>query len=157
MKRVCGECTACCKSHGVLSIDKEPFSWCSDCTVGVGWKRYETRPEECKDFVCMWLLEPAEDESERPDKSGCVISAHLDILLGDVLTIHELMPGASDSSRLAQKSKAWAMAAGLPIWIFRENARGTVLVPKDFVVTEGVRIYLLSCDVAMHRYYRLGR
>jgi len=53
-KRECGDCTLCCTLLGVRTLDKAPNVTCKHCldkcTI------YPTRPDECKDFNCSWLL-----------------------------------------------------------------------------------------------------
>ena len=87
----CGNCTACCKIMGVKVgpddtrlVDegdgsKPPGENCKHCVRGVGCGIYETRPENCKKFECMWLLSQDDDpgkpvwpETLRPDKCKVV-------------------------------------------------------------------------------------
>jgi hypothetical protein len=65
--RSCGGCTACCKTHPVLEIDKPLMTWCSKCSIGSGCQDYTHKPSSCTDFKCAWLL-GLTPESERPDK-----------------------------------------------------------------------------------------
>lgn len=54
MLRDCGECKLCCKLFGVGTIAKAPMQWCSHCNIygKYGCKVYDTRPDECKAFLC---------------------------------------------------------------------------------------------------------
>lgn len=66
--RSCGTCTLCCKVYTVPAIDKAAGRWCQHCTPGRGCGIYETRPEQCRDFFCLWMTEgaiPAEWKAER--------------------------------------------------------------------------------------------
>src|SRR5262245_33293733 len=80
----CGGCSLCCK---VLLI--QPFSpagfrkwplnkphgvWCTDCQPGVGCRIYDDRPDECREFLCWWLVEPRLGPEWKPDKSKLVIT-----------------------------------------------------------------------------------
>lgn len=78
----CGSCTLCCKELNIEETRKPAGQWCPDCKVGHGCLRYETRPEPCKAFECLWLHSqkphidaklrmPAEF---RPDKSKVVLN-----------------------------------------------------------------------------------
>lgn len=77
MKRVCGECTQCCKLMGVHDLDppKPPNVWCKHCDIGVGCRIYQQRPPSCRDFECLWLKDEQGQLSDalRPDRTGVVI------------------------------------------------------------------------------------
>lgn len=70
-KRTCGECTACCMTHGVFELKKPPGEYCSHCEIGRGCKIYANRPLACQKFNCEWLLGLGLSES-RPDKTQIV-------------------------------------------------------------------------------------
>jgi hypothetical protein len=53
--RQCGTCTACCKVVGVEELNKPQNKWCTHCHIGHGCMIYDTRPEGCKRFECLWL------------------------------------------------------------------------------------------------------
>ena len=68
--RECGDCNLCCK---LPSTDfKKDYEWCSNCEVGVGCKIYETRPQVCRDFSCLWKKGMIE-EHLKPNKVGFYI------------------------------------------------------------------------------------
>ena len=52
IERDCGDCSLCCKLH--RTDFKEEYQWCKSCDVGNGCKIYNTRPQVCKDFKCLW-------------------------------------------------------------------------------------------------------
>ena len=54
MANKCFDCNMCCKLPEIPSISKKSFSWCKDCNIGVGCKIYESRPQKCKYFYCMY-------------------------------------------------------------------------------------------------------
>ncbi len=93
-KRTCGGCTACCKTHSVLSIVKAMSVWCQHCNIGKGCKIYVDRPCECKNFVCQWLKGYG-DEKRRPDKSKVVVDFYrVEELEEDVASFWETSEGA---------------------------------------------------------------
>ncbi len=51
----CGTCTLCCKIMGVPELDKLPGEWCPHCDPKVGCMIYEDRPQDCRDFECIWF------------------------------------------------------------------------------------------------------
>lgn len=78
--RTCGDCTLCCFEMAVEEIDKPMCATCPSVTKG-GCGIYQTRPESCRTFECMWLEEPPYglphllSEEERPDKCGVMFHA----------------------------------------------------------------------------------
>jgi hypothetical protein len=73
----CDGCTACCKIMQVRELDKPDNTWCPHCTIGAGCRIYETRPQSCRTFSCVWLQtqegpNPLPVEL-RPDASRVVI------------------------------------------------------------------------------------
>ena len=69
----CAGCTLCCKVMGVPSIGKPANQWCQHCRTGVGCGIYETRPGECRTFICGYLSLPALSEEWKPAVSRLVI------------------------------------------------------------------------------------
>ena len=67
--RECGDCTLCCKIMGIREIDKSPGIWCGHCRPARGCAIYESRPQECRKFVCGYLHSPELDERWKP--SSC--------------------------------------------------------------------------------------
>jgi uncharacterized protein len=76
--RTCGDCTMCCKIMKVddVELQKPANKWCDHCTKS-GCAIYESRPQSCRNFNCLWLS-GAGDESIRPDKSKVVMGANRD-------------------------------------------------------------------------------
>jgi hypothetical protein len=74
----CDGCTVCCKIMGVHELGKPVDTRCAHCAAGVGCTIYETRPQSCRTFDCVWLqtqrgLKPLAREL-RPDTSHVVMS-----------------------------------------------------------------------------------
>jgi len=68
----CGECKLCCKLLLIEEVNSKPNEWCRHCSNENGCEIYDTRPEGCKQFMCMWLQMPFVGVSMRPDKCGVV-------------------------------------------------------------------------------------
>ena len=51
----CDGCTACCKVLKIRELDKPAHTWCKHCRIGVGCGIYESRPESCRIYECVWL------------------------------------------------------------------------------------------------------
>jgi len=94
MTRECGDCRLCCKLIGVAVLEKPPERWCHHaCQRGCGI--YETRPEECRTFRCLWL-DGVLPEHLKPNHIKAVVYGHtLDSGVNRVV-LHEdpSMPGA---------------------------------------------------------------
>ena len=87
-KRSCSGCTMCCKLLGIVELQKPRVSWCPHCEIGVGCQIYETRPETCRAFECLWLQPEAVEflgDEDRPDKTGVVLFTPDD---ADTLQVH---------------------------------------------------------------------
>ncbi|HWI13220.1 MAG TPA: hypothetical protein VNT02_03170 [Burkholderiales bacterium] len=74
----CDGCTACCRIMGVHELGKAVNQRCVHCKAGVGCAIYETRPQSCRTFECVWLqtqrgASPLAREL-RPDASRVVMS-----------------------------------------------------------------------------------
>ncbi len=73
----CGTCTLCCKTMKVHELGKAAHVWCAHCKIGQGCDTYETRPESCRIYDCLWLqtqrLSRPMAAELRPDKSRVVV------------------------------------------------------------------------------------
>jgi hypothetical protein len=73
----CDGCTLCCKFMGVDELHKPGNVWCQHCQIGEGCTIYETRPNSCRVYECVWLKTQALENpiplELRPDKSRVVI------------------------------------------------------------------------------------
>jgi hypothetical protein len=73
----CDGCTACCKVLKIRELDKPGNTWCRHCSIGTGCTIYDTRPESCRVYECLWLktqrMEKPIVAALRPDKSRVVI------------------------------------------------------------------------------------
>lgn len=148
-ERACGGCTACCKTHGIQSINKPENAWCVHCDIGKGCRRYETRPQECVDFSCSWRMGLG-SEADRPDRSRCVIDVHELPEIGPILVAYELREGAIAKSGLVEAMKRMAMNRRICIWLRHVGQRDHFIYPDGMELTEHVRRDL---DVLRARYF----
>ena len=82
----CGTCSLCCKVLEIADLEPTPSpcgQWCSHakpgrspgaCTI------YETRPQSCRAFECLWLLSQSRPDDAmppelRPDQAKAVLTA----------------------------------------------------------------------------------
>lgn len=103
-ERTCGDCFACCYVFGIESLKKRVGKDCQHldrtqsehhCT------KYEDRPEDCSEYACAWIRDPAFGVDEhRPDKIGVVFTPRFNkrqvaSFAGPfTLIMHETRPGA---------------------------------------------------------------
>ncbi|MCB1748551.1 MAG: hypothetical protein H6977_11820 [Gammaproteobacteria bacterium] len=127
MSRECGDCTLCCK---VLGIEAEGFAsaqgeWCVHCDkAGGGCRIYDTRPEECDLFSCLWLQQPELPEELKPSRCRVVIGWYDDMFYLYV------DPGRRDAWQRAPV-KDWIQAAtsqGAPVAV---SINGKVVWAND--------------------------
>jgi hypothetical protein len=77
-KRECGSCSLCCKVMGVPEVKAE-HTWCPHAKPGAGGCTiYRNRPELCREFHCMWLIDEKIPDYWYPAKSKIVINPKLD-------------------------------------------------------------------------------
>lgn len=70
--RECGPCTACCTVHQVEELRKPARQAC-DHLCPSGCAIYESRPNTCRQFNCLWLRGGLDrNETLRPDHLGLV-------------------------------------------------------------------------------------
>ena len=69
----CGECQACCVSHGVREIGK-PYSCECQHQTDKGCAIYTERPVSCRTFGCLYWVRLLNDASLRPDKLGVMMT-----------------------------------------------------------------------------------
>ena len=70
--RKCGTCTECCISLPIKELNKPAGVPCKSLKPGHGCARYDTRPNVCRDFACLWAMNLVAGEL-RPDKLGIVL------------------------------------------------------------------------------------
>lgn len=71
--RSCGSCTLCCRLPEIDHFDKPANAWCSNCIEGQGCSIYESRPEVCRDFLCLWMTQENLGEEWDPSRSKMMV------------------------------------------------------------------------------------
>jgi hypothetical protein len=74
--RECGECMVCCHhlSINAPNLKKPADVLCDNCMINNGCRIYETRPNVCRTWHCLWRRTEALQPELRPDKSGVIFS-----------------------------------------------------------------------------------
>jgi hypothetical protein len=72
--RACGACSLCCKLLPIAALGKPHDTWCPHCRPGAGGCTiYQTRPDACRTFDCLWLTDASFGEHWFPQKSKMVV------------------------------------------------------------------------------------
>jgi len=124
--RTCGSCGLCCKLPGVYTapdqtptLAKPPGQWCEHCKVGSGCQIYESRPQPCHNFDCLWLVHPEMAEELRPDRSHVIMygltdedkeTFHCDVVVMEDPAYFRL--GESGKNHLIEKTVRTLIEAG---------------------------------------------
>jgi hypothetical protein len=105
--RSCGDCSLCCKVMRIAALDKPPGSWCKHCKPGSGCTIYPDRPQECRDFVCLYLINAELGEEWKPSQSKIVLVSEQD---GNRIVAHvdPQRPDAWKQQPYYQQLKQWA-------------------------------------------------
>lgn len=72
--RACGTCTMCCKVYLIEDLAKPAGKWCAHCAIGSGCRIYDTRPQQCRAFDCVWVQGEDLPASWKPELCKIVFS-----------------------------------------------------------------------------------
>lgn len=74
--RECGDCMVCCEYMPISTrgLIKPGNTLCPHVIVNRGCSIYETRPNVCRTWHCLWRRDAAMPDELRPDKSGMLFS-----------------------------------------------------------------------------------
>jgi len=137
--RICGGCTACCKTHSVKEIAKPAGEWCSHC-LSDQCRIYETRPKGCRDFVCQWIKGFGEN-SERPDLVNIVVDMVTYEHVGMTVILFEVVKGALKKS-FALDTSAFMQQRRMPVLLVPVRGEPRLLVPSHLSWPEDIRCIL---------------
>lgn len=115
--RECGTCTLCCKVYDVPAVGATAGNWCPNCSAGRGCKIYQSRPQQCRDFLCLWMTQDFLGPDWKPEKARFVLTM-------DAVTrwlFVQADPGAAQAWRKEPyftQLKRWAAAGNRPVIVF---------------------------------------
>ena len=137
-ERRCGDCTLCCKVMTVEEIKKPNGQWCPHCVTGRGCAVYASRPNECRAFLCGYLLWPALGEHWLPVRSKLVLAFKPD---GMEIIVH-VDPGVPNAWRAepyySEIRRMAGQAAGTSYTVFVQIGRRVIAVFPDREIDLGV-------------------
>lgn len=75
-ERQCGDCMVCCEYMPISTkgLIKPAQTLCPHVVVNRGCSIYETRPNVCRTWHCLWRRDAAMPDELRPDKSRMIFS-----------------------------------------------------------------------------------
>jgi len=95
VQRECGNCKLCCKVFRIPEFNKPAGQWCPHCPTK-GCKIYESRPEMCRQYECVWKRRPDFlPEDFRPDRIAVVFNEYLTDNGLPLVGLHESHRGAA--------------------------------------------------------------
>jgi len=106
--RACGGCTLCCKVLGITALNKPQGKWCTHCKPGNGCGIYQDRPDECRTFLCNWLVDERLGAEWKPDRSRLVVTNTKDMI---EVRCDPGYPAAWRKEPYYSQIRAWAQAA----------------------------------------------
>jgi hypothetical protein len=133
MENKCGTCTACCRVYAIPEFAKPAGKWCEHCTIGKACNIYETRPQRCVDFKCLWLQSQDQprplDPELRPDRCKVVFAPSTNERVMTAIT----MVGSPDAwqKKVVLKLIDRLNQASLSVAIGPPNADAQLLIKPD--------------------------
>jgi hypothetical protein len=129
-QRHCDGCTLSCKLMDVPELDKPALLWCRHCEPSSGCRIYAERPQVCRDFRCVFLLNSDMPEAWRPSRSHLVIAAHES---GRLVRVHSdpQWPQAWRAEPYYSYFKRWSanLIERASLLMVVEGARRTAILP----------------------------
>lgn len=103
-ERRCGDCTGCCTALAVGDLDppKEMGVRCVHLVIGKGCGIYQTRPDSCRQYRCLWLDGDGSvtlRTKDRPDRIGVAFDAQVHKKHGLTVIARELRHGGLNDPR----------------------------------------------------------
>lgn len=118
-QRPCGECSACCTALGVHEIGKGEYVRCDHICEG-GCAVYDTRPQSCRTYQCLWSTMPPDRMSDefRPDRLGIIVEI-TENKIGKAIVAREVIAGTMDD----REGPAFQL-----VWLLAERAKAFILI-----------------------------
>src|SRR5262245_3163205 len=76
--RECGKCSLCCRLLSIPEINKPRDVWCHHCHPGRGCRIYEQRPDVCRGYKCLWLIDSEFDDRWFPAKAKIIVDVSIE-------------------------------------------------------------------------------
>lgn len=121
--RECGGCVACCEFENIdVPALRKPAGVMCQHNTGGGCGIYETRPDCCRTWFCLWRRIEALPEEARPDKCGVAFEPMSDdppstpFERAYIMALAIETPDAFNRPVVKQALQVFANEGSLPIW-----------------------------------------
>jgi hypothetical protein len=94
-RRECGSCGLCCKVYDLPAVEKSAGVWCRHWRAGAGCSIHADRPQQCRDFFCLWMRDSTLPDVWKPERSRIVLS----IFPGNGFLYAQVDPGSPQAWR----------------------------------------------------------
>ena len=122
--RTCGKCSMCCHLLDIPELSKPANRWCEYCKPGHGGCGvYETRPEVCEKFKCLWLEGWLTQDYWQPQKARMVAFGSTD----DGVPVLKIQVDAQQPNRWREEPY-WSQIRGTSLWGLRQQPKRLVVV-----------------------------
>lgn len=137
--RECGECMVCCEHLSINTPDlKKPADvLCPNCVVNKGCSIYNTRPNVCRTWHCLWRRHAGMPDELRPDKSKVVFSLKISFEPRHIFENAYIVcmtltdPSAFDAPAVSQAIDMFINEGTLPIWLSYGGGKTLVWPQKE--------------------------
>ncbi len=147
--RSCEGCTVCCKALEVVTLKKPRQKWCPDCAIGAGCNIYETRPDECRNFYCGWMIDATIPDHWAPKHSRMVLAynarqnqvmVHVDSGRPDAWRQEPFFADLQNMARnAARHQRMFLLRAGADVWALLPQGAKNLGRVRDDQVALGMR------------------
>jgi hypothetical protein len=139
--RSCGTCTLCCKVYEVPVLNKPEGKWCGHCAPGKGCGIWQTRPEFCRDFHCLWINDASFSAEWKPEIAKFVMNIQDGgdqiVVMVDPGQRHAWKRAPYYASFKAMADQLWAEKR-MTVVVF-DGVNKILVLPEEDVVIGGVR------------------
>lgn len=134
--RTCGSCTACCRIPSIRILDKPAGKNCVNCVPLEGCTIYETRPQQCRDFYCGFMVMKELGEEWRPSTAGFIVA--MDAKTNQIRLLADPEdPDAWRRTPYIEKIKDWSrigLTYGTQVLVFHDEDVTVVLPDREVAV-----------------------
>jgi hypothetical protein len=123
----------------IAAFEKAAGAWCGHCPPGhSGCKIYDTRPEECRNFYCQWLLYPGFGPEWYPLDCKMILLLHPH-KEGLVVHVDPDFPDAWRNEPYHRQLRQWAFRGrhtGMYVAVWIKTRRIVILPDRDIDLGE---------------------